>query len=53
MFTVLLAVLLDTFYTEVYWYLSLVVMLAFLWYWIHHNHVYVKYVLAEYAKSLS
>lgn len=52
-FTVLLAVLLDTFYTEVYWYLSLVVMLAFLGYWIHHNHVYVKYVLAEYAKSLS
>lgn len=52
-FTVLLAVLLDTFYTEVYWYLSLVVLLAFLGYWIHHNHVYVKYVLAEYAKSLS
>lgn len=52
-FTVLLAVLLDIFYTEVYWYLSLVVLLAFLGYWIHHNHVYVKYVLAEYAKSLS
>ena len=52
-FTVLLAVLLDTFYTEVYWYLSLVVLLAFLGYWVHHNHVYVKYVLAEYAKSLS
>lgn len=52
-FTVLLAVLLDAFYTEVYWYLSLVVLLAFLGYWVHHNHVYVKYVLAEYAKSLS
>lgn len=52
-FTVLLAVLLDAFYTEVYWYLSLVALLAFLGYWIHHNHVYVKYVLAEYAKSLS
>lgn len=52
-FTVLLAVLLDSFYTEIYWYLSLVVLLAFLGYWVHHNHVYVKYVLAEYAKSLS
>lgn len=51
-FTVLLAVLLDDFYTEVYWYLSLVGLLAFLGYWIHHNHVYVKYVLAEYAKTL-
>ena len=52
-FTVLLAVLLDAFYTEVYWYLSLIVLFAFLGYWIHHNHVYVKYVLAEYAKSIN
>lgn len=52
-FTVLLAILLDAFYTEVYWYLSLVALLAFLGYWIHHNHVYVKYVLAEYGKSLA
>lgn len=51
-FTVLLAVLLDTFYTEVYWYLSLLVLLVFLGYWRHHNHVYVKYVLAEYAKTI-
>lgn len=53
LFTVLLAVLLDDFYIEVYWYLSLVALLAFFGYWMHHNHVYVKYVLAEYAKSLS
>lgn len=52
-FTVLLAISLDAFYTEVYWYLSLAVLLAFLGYWIHHNHVYVKYVLAEYGKSLA
>ena len=52
-FTVLLAVLLDAFYTDVYWYLSLVALLAFFGYWIHHNHVYVKYVLAEYGKSLA
>lgn len=52
-FTVVYAVLLDAFYTEVYWYLSLVVLLAFLGYWNHHNHVYVKYVLAEYGKSLA
>lgn len=24
----------------------------FLIYWIHHNHVYVKYVFAEYARNL-
>ena len=53
LFTVLLAVLLDDFYIEVYWYLSLVALLAFFGYWMHHNHVYVKYVRAEYAKSLS
>jgi len=52
-FTVLLAVLLDAFYTDVYWYLSLVALLAFFGYWIHHTHVYVKYVLAEYGKSLA
>ena len=52
-FTIFYAIGLDAFYAEVYWYLSLFVLLAFLGYWIHHNHVYVKYVLAEYAKSLS
>lgn len=52
-FTIFYAIGLDAFYAEVYWYLSLLVLLAFLGYWIHHNHVYVKYVLAEYAKSLS
>lgn len=52
-FTIIYAALLDAFYTEVYWYLSLFALLVFLGYWIHHNHVYVKYVLAEYGKSLA
>lgn len=52
-FTIFYTIGLDAFYTEVYWYLSLFVLLAFFGYWIHHNNVYVKYVLAEYAKSLS
>ena len=52
-FTIIYATLLDAFYTEVYWYLSLFALLVFLGYWIHHNHVYVKYVLAEYGKSLA
>lgn len=29
------------------------VSILFLIYWIHHTHVYVKYVLAEYGESLS
>lgn len=33
--------------------LSIVVSLLFLAYWIHMNHVYVKYVFAEYGKTLS
>lgn len=52
-FTIIYAALLDAFYTEVYWYLSLFALMVFLGYWIHHNHVYVKYVLAEYGKSLA
>lgn len=52
-FILVYVVLLDAFYSEVYWYLSLIVLFAFLGYWIHHNHVYVKYVLAEYAKSIN
>lgn len=52
-FILVYVVLLDAFYSEVYWYLSLIVLFVFLGYWIHHNHVYVKYVLAEYAKSIN
>lgn len=52
-FTVVYAVSLDSFYKEAMWYLSLGLSIVFLLYWIHHNHVYVKYVLAEYAKTLS
>lgn len=51
-FTVVYAVSLDSFYKETMWYISLGVSIAFLIYWIHHNHVYVKYVFAEYAKTL-
>ncbi|WP_418213836.1 hypothetical protein [Bacteroides difficilis] len=32
---------------------SLFLDLLFLIYWIHHNHIYVKYVLAEYIKILT
>lgn len=52
-FTIIYATLLDAFYTEVSWYLSLFALLVFLGYCIHHNHVYVKYVLAEYGNSLA
>ena len=52
-FTVYFAVLIDSFFKEAMWYVSLGVSIAFLLYWIHHNHVHVKYILAEYAKTLS
>ena len=52
-FTVYFAVSLDSFFIEAMWYVSLGVSIAFLLYWIHHNHVHVKYILAEYAKTLS
>lgn len=51
-FTVVYAMLIDAFYTDIYWYLSLIVLLVFFGYWIHHNHVYAKYVLAEYEEIL-
>lgn len=52
-FTVVYTVSLDPFYKDIKWYVSLGVTIVFLLYWIHHNHVYVKYTLAEYAKTLS
>ena len=51
-FTVYFAVSLDSFFKDAMWYVSLGVSIAFLLYWIHHNHVHVKYILAEYAKTL-
>lgn len=34
-------------------FLSILLSILFLVFWIHMNHVYVKYVFAEYGKSLS
>lgn len=28
-----------------------VISIIFLIYWVHHNHVYVKYIFAEYARN--
>ena len=42
----------DRFYTNKMWWFFLVISIIFLIYWIHHNHVYVKYVFAEYARNL-
>lgn len=41
--------------TEIFSYISMILLtvtLLFMVYWIHHNHVYVKYVLAEYGKLI-
>lgn len=42
----------DNFCCNKFWRFSIILCLIFLLYWIHHNHVYVKYVLAEYAEIL-
>lgn len=42
----------DQFYTNKLWWCLVVVSIIFLIYWIHHNHVYVKYIFAEYAGNL-
>lgn len=42
----------NQFYTNKIWWIFLVISIIFLIYWIHHNHVYVKYIFAEYAKLL-
>lgn len=38
--------------SDTLFYLTWSVTILFLLYWIHHTHVYVKYVLGEYGKSL-
>ena len=43
----------DCFCKDGYFYISLAVSLLFFFYWFHHTHVYVKYVLAEYEKTLN
>lgn len=43
----------QQFYINILWYVSLIFSAIFLIYWIHHNHVYVKYVLTEYAKNIN
>lgn len=43
----------DYFYKDGYFYISLAISLLFFLYWFHHTHIYVKYVLAEYEKTLN
>ena len=43
----------DNFYKDGYFYASLAVSLVFFFYWFHHTHIYIKYVLAEYGKTLN
>lgn len=43
----------DSFYKDGYFYVSLAVSLVFFFYWFHHTHTYIKYVLAEYGKTLN
>lgn len=40
------------FYTDNVWYISSIFVIIFCLYWYHHNCVYVKYILAEYAKTI-
>lgn len=41
------------FYKDSFFFVLLAVSLLFLLYWVHHTHIYVKYVLAEYGKTLN
>lgn len=50
--TILYGFVSDCFCRDRCFYILLVVSLIFLFYWVHHTHVYVKYVLAEYGKTL-
>ena len=43
----------DSFYKDGFFYVSLAVSLVFFFYWFHHTHTYIKYVLAEYGKTLN
>lgn len=50
--TILYAFISPCFYKDSYFYGLLIISLLFLMFWIHQMHVYVKYVLAEYGKTL-
>lgn len=50
--TVLYCFASNCFYKDYLFYILMAVSLLFLLYWFHHNHIYVKYVLAEYGKIL-
>lgn len=50
--TIAYSLVTNQFYTYKIWWFSLIFTIIFFIYWIHHNHVYVKYILAEYAKIL-
>ena len=43
----------GNFSTHTLLYVSIASLLLFFLYWCHHNHVYVKYVFAEYAKYIA
>lgn len=51
--TILYAFISNCFYKDGYFYASSTVALLFLLYWFHHTHVYIKYILAEYGKTLT
>lgn len=50
--TILYSYASDCFYKDGYFYISLAVSLLFFFYWFHHTHIYVKYVLADYGNTL-
>lgn len=50
--TIVYSFITDQFYTNKIWWIFFVISIIFLIYWLHHNHVYVKYIFAEYARNL-
>lgn len=50
--TIVYSFITDQFYTNKIWWIFFVISIIFLIYWVHHNHVYVKYIFAEYARNL-
>lgn len=51
--TLLYGYICDSFYKDGYFYVALTVSLVFFFYWFHHTHTYIKYVLSEYGKTLN
>ena len=50
--TISYALIDDNFYTSCLLYAFIAISVLFGLYWFHQNHVYVKYVFAEYAKTI-